>query len=116
MQVRLGATRLEAADADRARRYAVVTEERRADAEHPLVVLLVVERVAARAHDTQLPLERPDRGDRLGRASGEADAADDRVDLGFGQRGEDRLADAGAVRQLALAEVGRQLHRAGTVN
>jgi len=81
------------------------------EAAHAELLLAVVDRVPALAGRGELREERVDVGDRLVRRGRHADAAHDLAHRLVGELGEDRLADARAVRVDAPADLGEHPHR-----
>src|SRR4029079_2371454 len=104
-------SRRRSCERDRAERLLVLVVDRRRDAARAGQVLLVVERPAALANDTDACPHRLRRRDRvLGDARQTLDLQQ-RVDLVVGQRREDRLAHAGSVQRHAAAELDDRTHR-----
>src|SRR5207249_9269225 len=90
-------------DAHRRHDASAVIANRRADAAQAFLDLLVVDCVPTLADRAQLSLEQRGRGDRVPRVRLEATAADERVEVALRQVREQRLADRGAVRGIALS-------------
>ena len=84
------------------------THDRRADAAHALGILLVVEEVALGPDVGELDHQLLDVRDGVARLLRHAGLQQVAARLGLGDGREYRLADRGAVHQLALEEVGRE--------
>ena len=93
-----------------AERLRVLVVDRRGDAARARRVLLVVERVAALTDHLERRPHRLGRDDRVSVMRGRPFTLRMRVDLLVGQRGEDRLADAGRVQRNAAAELHQDAH------
>ena len=111
-----GKRQLEPGEADRRDARLPVVDDRRADADDALAVLLVVDRELALPHALELDQELLDVRDRRRRPGGQSGAGDDRAHALLRQVREEGLADRAAVRQLESGEVALEADDPGAVD